>query len=114
MLRCRSVEPTNHRATTTDTSCRPRRRRPARRFCRHGSPMLAYQHWYRAGLDHDAAARHTSGRRSRSPSWSGSLVVGWVARETDSDPQQNPATHPTAPARPGPFPLVSGPPEALF
>jgi hypothetical protein len=26
------------------------------------------------------------------PSWSGSLVVDWVARETDSDPQRNRAT----------------------
>jgi hypothetical protein len=26
------------------------------------------------------------------PSWSGSLVVDWAPRETDSDPQQNPAT----------------------
>jgi hypothetical protein len=46
------------------------------------------------------------------PSRPGSLVVDWTPRETDSDPQQNPATHPTAPARPSPSPLVSGPPEA--
>jgi hypothetical protein len=48
------------------------------------------------------------------PSWSGSLVVVWALRETDSDPQQNPATLLPQATQPSLFPLVSGPPEALF
>ena len=45
---------------------------------------------------------------------SGSLVVDWVTREVESDPQRNPATLlPQAP-RQTPSPLESGPPEAAF
>jgi hypothetical protein len=46
------------------------------------------------------------------PSRSGSLVVDRVAREADSDPQQNPATLLPQAERPGPSPLEPGPPEA--
>jgi hypothetical protein len=64
----RSAEPTNHHTTATDSAHCPRRCRRARRFFRHGRPMLAHRHWYPAGLEHNAAARHTSGWRSWSPS----------------------------------------------